>query len=192
MNYLERILFRSPWWSDPDWEQDDRSLKKVRSAGFLFRHLSPEQVRPENLPPGRISIVRGPRQVGKTTELKLLVKDLIESSVPPRTIAYYACDDIIHFRELMDLIREFVKTLRVQNRSGYLFLDEITMVKDWARAVKALADSGELACVYLLLTGSSAVEIKRGYERMPGRRAGGVDRRLSPHGLSVISVAPLG
>ena len=140
-------------------------------------------MRPENLPPGRISIVRGPRQVGKTTELKLLVKDLIASGIPPRSIAYYPCDDVIHFRELMDLIREFVKTLRVQDMFGYLFLDEITMVKDWARAVKSLADSGELERVYLLLTGSSAVEIKRGYERMPGRRAGGVDLAFLPMGF---------
>jgi len=121
--------------------------------------------------------------VGKTTELKLLVKDLIDSGIRPRSIAYYPCDDIIHFRELIDLIREFVKTLRVQNMSGYLFLDEVTMVKDWARAVKSLADSGELERVYLLLTGSSAVEIKRGYERMPGRRAGGLDRAFLPMGF---------
>jgi len=121
--------------------------------------------------------------VGKTTELKLLVKDLIASGIPPRSIAYYPCDDVIHFRELMDLIREFVKTLRVQDMFGYLFLDEITMVKDWARAVKSLADSGELERVYLLLTGSSAVEIKRGYERMPGRRAGGVDLAFLPMGF---------
>jgi len=183
MNHLERILLRSPWWSDPDWEENDLSLKRVRSAGFSFRHLNPEYVRLENLPPGQISIVRGPRQVGKTTELKLLVKDLIDSGIPPRSIAYYPCDDIIHFRELIDLIREFVKTLRVQHMSGYLFLDEITAVKDWPRAVKSLADGGELERIYLLLTGSSAVEIKRGYERMPGRRAGGLDRAFLPMGF---------
>jgi uncharacterized protein len=183
MNHLERILLRSPWWSDPDWEQDDRSLRRVRSAGFSFRHLSAGPVGPQDLPPGQISIVRGPRQVGKTTELKLLARDLIASGIPPRSIAYCPCDDILHFRELMELIRAFVNTLRVQDRSGYLFLDEITAVKDWAKAVKSLADGGELERVYLLLTGSSAVEIKRGYERMPGRRAGGFDRAFLPMGF---------
>jgi len=180
MNYLERIMLRSPWWSEENWEQDDRSLKQARSAGFLFRHLSAEQLRLENLPPGRISIIRGPRQVGKTTELKLLVKDLISAGIKPRCIGYYPCDDIIHFRELIDLIRAFVKTLRAQGNYGFLLLDEVTMVKDWARAIKPLADSGELERVYLLITGSSAVEMRRGYERMPGRRGGGFDIAFLP------------
>ena len=55
-------------------------------------------------------------------------------------------------------------------------LDEITAVKDWTRAVKYLVDAGALENIYLLLTGSSTVEIKRGYERMPGRRGHGFDR----------------
>jgi predicted AAA+ superfamily ATPase len=41
--------------------------------------------------------------VGKTTELKLLVADLISQDILPRSIAYYPCDDIVHFRELISL-----------------------------------------------------------------------------------------
>ena len=64
--------------------------------------------------------MRGPRQVGKTTELKLLVKDLLSEGIPPRNIAYYPCDDIIHFRELMELIKAFAEAVRLQGGSGYL------------------------------------------------------------------------
>jgi len=70
----------------------------------------------------------------------------------------------------MDMIKTFVEAVRLQGGCGYLMLDEITAVKDWTRAVKSLVDAGALENIYLLLTGSSAVEIKRGYERMPGRR----------------------
>lgn len=180
MNYLERIISRSPWWSEPDWERGDRSLKQLGSAGFSFRHLSPGLTGPENMPPGSISIIRGPRQVGKTTELKLLIRDLIASGVPPRSIAYYPCDDILDFRELMDLISAFANALNIRNEHGYLLLDEITAVQDWPRAVKSLVDAGRLEDICLMLTGSSAVEIKRGYERMPGRRGKGFDYAFLP------------
>lgn len=177
MNFLERLLHSSPWWADTDWEQRDMSIKSARSAGFDFRHLDPSDRASENMPPGSISIIRGPRQVGKTTELKLLVADLISQDILPRSIAYYPCDDIVHFRELISLVETFVGTLK---GTGYLLLDEITSVKNWPRAIKSLADAGRLENVYLLLTGSSAVEIKRGYERMPGRRKKGFDRAFLP------------
>ena len=180
MTYLERLIEHSPWWTEPEWARDDRSLKSVRLSKFSFRHLSRELRRPENLPPGSVSIVRGPRQVGKTTELKLLVEDLLSAGIPPRNIAYYPCDDIIHFRELMDMIKTFAEAVRLQGGCGYLMLDEITAVKDWTRAVKSLVDAGALGNIYLLLTGSSAVEIKRGYERMPGRRGHGFDLAFLP------------
>lgn len=180
MNLLERLISQSPWWRDKAWESHDRTIERVKASDFLFRHLRPDLSIPENLPPGSISIIRGPRQVGKTTELKLLVSDLVRRGVPPRNIGYYPCDDIIHFRELMDLIRVFAKTVEGQGGTGYLLMDEVTAVKNWHRAVKSVADSGMLENIYLLLTGSSAIDIKRGYERMPGRRGKGFDRAFLP------------
>jgi uncharacterized protein len=184
MTYLERLIAHSPWWAEPEWTRDDRSIKSARSAKFSFRHLSRELRRPENLLPGSVSIVRGPRQVGKTTELKLLVEDLLSAGISPRNIAYYPCDDIIHFRELIEIIKTFAEAVHLQGRCGYLMLDEITAVKDWTRAVKSLVDAGSLENIYLVLTGSSAVEIKRGYERMPGRRGHGFDRAFLPMGFA--------
>ena len=180
MNLLERLISQSPWWHDKAWQRRDRNIRSIKSAGFSFRHLPRDLRDPTNLRPGTISIIRGPRQVGKTTEIKLFISDLIAAGIPPRNIAYYACDDIIHFRELKDLIGVFVRTLEAQGAVGYLFLDEITAVRNWHRGVKSAADSGMLEKVYLLLTGSSAVDIKRGYERMPGRRGKGFDRAFLP------------
>jgi predicted AAA+ superfamily ATPase len=61
-----------------------------------------------------------------------------------------------------------------------LFLDEVTGVKEWYKTVKWLVDTGALSHTALVLTGSSAQEIKRGYDRMPGRREGGLDLCLLP------------
>jgi predicted AAA+ superfamily ATPase len=66
---------------------------------------------------------------------------LISQDILPRSIAYYPCDDIVHFRELISLIETFVGILK---GVGYLLLDEITFVKNWPRAIKFLADAGKL------------------------------------------------
>jgi len=78
------------------------------------------------------------------------------------------------------LIQVFAKTVEGKGETGYLLLDEVTAVKDWHRAVKSSADGGMLENLCLLLTGSSAIDIKRGYERMPGRRGKGFDRAFLP------------
>ena len=61
-----------------------------------------------------------------------------------------------------------------------LFLDEITSVKEWYKSVKWLIDTGAITHTALVLTGSSAHEMKRGYDRMPGRREGGREICLLP------------
>jgi hypothetical protein len=52
----------------------------------------------------------------------------------------------------------------------YLFLDEATYLKDWERGVKIVADEGQLRGAALIATGSHAAGIKKGGERLPGRR----------------------
>jgi predicted AAA+ superfamily ATPase len=51
-----------------------------------------------------------------------------------------------------------------------LFIDEITAVKDWTHALKALLDSGELHQTLLVTTGSKAADLRHGTERLPGRK----------------------
>jgi len=51
-----------------------------------------------------------------------------------------------------------------------LFVDEISAVPRWERALKRLADRGELRQVLVVTTGSKATDIRRGAERLPGRK----------------------
>ena len=57
----------------------------------------------------------------------------------------------------------------------YLFFDEITSVPQWQLGVKVAWDSGVTSGDALLLTASSAHDLKRGAERLPGRRGKGRD-----------------
>ena len=56
-----------------------------------------------------------------------------------------------------------------------LFVDEITAIRDWQRALKRSIDAGELRGILVVTTGSKAADLRRGSERLPGRR-GCLDR----------------
>jgi predicted AAA+ superfamily ATPase len=51
-----------------------------------------------------------------------------------------------------------------------LFIDEITAVADWERGLKRVLDRGELRRVLVVTTGSRATDLRRGAERLPGRK----------------------
>lgn len=80
----------------------------------------------------------GPRQVGKTTYTKLSVAKLIESGVNPRNILYFSCDLLKDYREIVPVVRPFLRSVKGE---AYVFLDEVTFVEGWERAVKFLLDS---------------------------------------------------
>jgi uncharacterized protein len=66
----DQILAQNPWWSKQGWPADDRQLGLL--AGQPMR-LPADLVGTIDLQEAAIHVLRGPRQVGKTTDLKLLV-----------------------------------------------------------------------------------------------------------------------
>ncbi|OFZ19954.1 MAG: hypothetical protein A2X94_03910 [Bdellovibrionales bacterium GWB1_55_8] len=111
--------------------------------------------------------LRGPRRVGKTVALKLLIAELIEKHAwDPQTITWTALDT---FRTLVQL-EEHLLNIAVERKPRLLVVDEATTVTGWQRVVKKLRDDGTLADCCIILTGSSAYDLKAGAERMAGRR----------------------
>ncbi len=177
MNSISDVFSQSPWLEDPDWEVKDRNLRRIQESSIRFRHLSPQFL----IHLKGINIIRGPRQVGKTSELKLLIRDALHSGCAPESVVYFSCDNVLNRKELSEIIVSlcsFWNTKKI--KKGYLFLDEITSVKEWSKAVKASVDTGFLEGHSIIATGSSAFEIRRGFERMPGRREGGYDLAFLP------------
>lgn len=111
--------------------------------------------------------------------LKLLIVQLIEElGVDPRLILWMSMDTTPNLRVMEEQIVEALQRYRPQ----YLFLDEVTSVPNWQKAVKKLRDSAILANCNVLLTGSSAHDLKQGSERLAGRKGSAVqsDRVLLP------------
>jgi uncharacterized protein len=106
----------------------------------------------------------GPRQVGKTTFLKLFIKQLIDKGINPKNLLYFSCELISNYTELVEIIRYFDTFV---GGKKYIFFDEITFVKNWQNAVKYVLDSELGKNKLLLITGSSSLELRK--ETFPGR-----------------------
>ena len=162
------LLLFSPWWENPESIKSDRHVSAYQESLIQWR---PDILNEFDFGQDAVYTLRGPRQVGKTTLVKVIIRDLLKSGVSPKAIFYYSCDLIPGAKEVFQLIRqyhEFSHTLKLKRR--YIFLDEISLVPDWQHAVKQAIDLGWGRETTFLLTGSSAVDIKRGAERLPGRR----------------------
>ena len=115
-----------------------------------------------------IYILTGGRQVGKSTSCKqMILHYLQEKIVSPERIFYLPCDEIYDPNTLSQTIRFFLE----QATSFFLLIiDEITFVKHWERAIKALADEGYFQRGICLLTGSDLFILKEAAMSFPGRR----------------------
>jgi len=118
--------------------------------------------------PGFIA-VRGARQYGKSTWLESQIQDTVDRH-GPGTALYLNGDEIGSSTRLAETIRGLVPLFRPGAHVRRLFIDEVTAVRDWERALKSLIDAGELRKVLVVTTGSRAADLRRGTERLPGRK----------------------
>ena len=166
----ERLLFHNPWWSDPTRIDSDKDIKAVESSSIKWRQ---EKIINFALEKDAIYTLRGPRQVGKTTLLKKLIKNLLKNGVKPQSIFYYSLDLERRPKDILLIFQQFMEfsnAYKIKIPRRYVFLDEITLIKDWQYALKKIIDLGWGEKTSFLLTGSSTVDLRKGTERLPGRR----------------------
>jgi hypothetical protein len=179
------ILRQNRWWSEPEWQATDPHLRELRRQP---RRLPAPAIDEIDLSEAAIHTLRGPRQVGKSTALKLLAERALTKRTGERVV--YLALDLLEDRPLAELATTIVraKELAGPRASVLLLLDEITMVDGWQTAIKALWDDGSLREDVVVCTGSSAVDLHRGAaERLPGRRGAGGDHALFPHSFATFA-----
>ena len=174
----EILAFQNPWWKGKENLKKDEDY--LRWGGKKHRWV-PSLIDRIELKPYSLHFLFGPRQVGKTTSLKLLIKKLLESGAREESIFYFRCDEVADFKELSEIITSYLDLRgRLGIESSYIFLDEITFPKEWYRSVKSSADAGRLKKDVVVLTGSTSLLVKREVETFPGRRGAGKDFTLLP------------
>ncbi|MBK9137686.1 MAG: ATP-binding protein [Verrucomicrobia bacterium] len=158
----------NPWWRG----EALLGLPPVRRWAFepMQRHL-----REGTVP---CVVLRGPRQIGKTTLLNQLIAAELAAGMAPKRMLRLQFDELPELRRLsmplVELVRWFEenvagKTMNQAANEGapfLVFLDEVQNLEDWAPQLKHLLDIGRVRAV---VTGSSALRIEAGRDSLAGR-----------------------
>jgi predicted AAA+ superfamily ATPase len=168
-----RLAEQNPWWTG----RSMRPLPDFKRWPFaiLYRRL----IEGKGLAP--IQVLRGPRQIGKTTLQEQLIDSLLKSDCDPKRIIRVQFDDIKSLigrrssEPILNILRHFERAIfpggdfnqaaRAQ-LPAYIFLDEVQNLSDWPIQLKTLVDHSD---VRMFVTGSSALRIKQGTDSLAGR-----------------------
>jgi len=178
---MSSLLRQNPWWENPENIETDPNIIQFEKSRFKWTPRIRHYIKLDN---EAIYTLRGPRQVGKTTLIKQMIRELLRKGVNQRRIFYYSCDLIDSPSKLVETIQSYLQaTDYITEHHRYIFLDEISAVKDWQRGIKHLHDTGQLRKTCILMTGSHSLDIRKASERLPGRRGTGsntLDKILLP------------
>ena len=158
----------NPWWR----RERTADLPPIRRWAFervlhgLKKGLAP------------VTVLRGPRQVGKTTLMNQVIDALLDEGVAPQRILRLQFDELPRVKELVEPILELPRWYEEsvlgkslnraagEGQKAFIFLDEVQNLPDWAPQLKHLVDINP---VRVLVTGSSALRIEAGRDSLAGR-----------------------
>lgn len=165
----ELLRSMNPWWTG----KPGRVLPSFRRWAF------PELTKRVHAGLVPAVVIRGARQVGKTTLQEQFIAQLLAGEgFDARRILRVQFDEIASLRGLQDPLltiaawyqdRVLGATLNEAAHRGkraYLFFDEVQNLKDWAPQLKTLVDHHT---VHAVITGSSALRIEAGRDSLAGR-----------------------
>jgi predicted AAA+ superfamily ATPase len=158
----------NPWWLGRKAISEDQRIAEWEASHFKW---TPRLGETFDWDLDIIYVLRGPRQVGKTTLVKLKIRERMEVGVEPRHIFYYPCDLVEGPDRLVKIITSYEDSTRRDRQTRlYIILDEISSVKDWQKGIKLLYDSGRLKKCTVILTGSHSIDLRKATETLARRR----------------------
>ena len=151
MNINEVVQALNPWWIDakkppvPDYRRE--------MHGVVLHQLI-------NVSDRRAVVLRGPRQVGKTTILRQIIGDLLQEGWPPRNILYF---DFSDERITSDLAIHEVTAAHPEGQNSevpkVILLDEVGRTSNWDLWLKRAVDEEQDRVV---VTDSSSTILRSG------------------------------
>jgi len=170
----------NPWWQDNQWYAKDPDIKAVESSRIKRRLLyiwKDDWLKPIfNKEGWAIRVLRGPRRVGKTTLMKLLIREAINIGYNPKSITYVTLDSenlrrVVKEKGLAEILRNIIKESLNQYGLSLVVIDEATFYNEWALALKNLVDEGVIRTpgVLVIVTGSYSLELYAAKRELEGR-----------------------
>jgi len=173
---IVEINNQNPWWKyGVNYGQYDMDLIRLQNQKVKVRR---NRVAVEK---NNICVIRGCRQIGKTTYMKWFISKLLSDGIDPRRIIYLAVDRF--FASRRELRSALVNYFLKRNRDAdevYILLDEITSLEDWNLELKHLYDSGSIQKAHVFVTGSSGEALRKAGEQLPGRGLEGNEYYMKP------------
>lgn len=181
----QELARTNSWWRGSRWAATDPDLRVVRDTALDYQ--SPCL---DDLTPGGLYLLRGPRRVGKTVAVKQTIERLIGSGVNPKSIVRVAADAWAA-EDLRTLVQNTALPPLAPGERRWWMLDEVTAAAgNWSAQIKWLRDNDpEFASATVVLTGSNASGLTAAAGVLAGRRgriANG-DRTLLPLGFQTFS-----
>ncbi len=169
------------WWRNPTgWAADDPDLREAAEAPFDY---DPDVL--GELATGGLYVLRGPRRVGKSVQVKRTIQRLLDSGVEPRRILHISVDGWRAGN--LGLLVDAARQLMPADGPRWWFIDEITSIPDgWPQRIKWLRDNDtRFRQDTVVLTGSSATGLNASVKELADRRGRALDpdRVLLPMGF---------
>ena len=168
MRTIADLNTMNPWWKGNAMAQIPTTRRHLVSQ--IQRRLA------YKLAP--IIVVRGSRQIGKTTACFHVIEDLLKANVSPKQIFRVQFDDIDALRftsePVLELVEWYEKNIlqdtlnnwAAKGEACYFFFDEIQNLDNWSTQLKFLVDH---STIQIVVTGSSALRIEQGRDSLAGR-----------------------
>ncbi|MBI4975379.1 ATP-binding protein [Candidatus Peregrinibacteria bacterium] len=149
---MEEILYRyNPWW------EKKYELKELYPRASILTLMK------NNLTNKQVVFLTGLRRVGKTSLMRLLIKNLIdEEKIIPKNIFYVSMDDyVLGKKTIIELLEEYRKIheIRFQEKI-FVFLDEITYQDNFELQLKNIVD-GQNVKIYASSSSASILKNKK-------------------------------
>ncbi len=130
---MRKNLYRfNPWWEQPT--EFPEQLHEREALNQLRQQLDNKQ----------IIFITGLRRIGKSSLMKLMIREIIQSGQKAQHCLYVSLDDynLLQY-SILYIIEEYRSINKLKNDEFvYLFLDEITFAKDFSIQLKNLYDQG--------------------------------------------------
>ncbi|MDR2906985.1 MAG: AAA family ATPase [Bacteroidales bacterium] len=120
-------------------------------SSLYYRSIVDHLKQKKKLP--HIQVLTGIRRCGKSTIFKLMINDLLESGVNPKSILLLNVDEPI-FTDCWENSAKLYSIIETAEKiTGetvkYLFLDEVQQVKNWELFVKGAYDTERFSKIYI-------------------------------------------
>lgn len=110
-----------------------------------------------------IIILNGPRQVGKTTLLKILQDKLVRSGIEKERIFYLNLEEIKILSDLNQDPENLLNYITKKNKTNFFFLDEVQYLDNPSNFLKHLYDK-YAGKIKIIATDSSSLELKAKFQ----------------------------